>query len=63
MLERARQALLAERPAECIAVLNEYRTRFPKGNLRQEASTLRIKALTANGDASQAEREREKSAP
>ena len=63
LLDRARQALLADRPAECVALLNDYRTRFPKGHLRVEAGQLRVKALTANGDASQAEREAQKLAP
>ena len=48
-LDRAREALEANRPSEVLRLLDEYRRRFPQGRLRPEAVILRLAALLAAG--------------
>lgn len=54
-LSRARE-LLADHPAEAFGVLEEHRTRFPDGALREEREAFAIEALAALGRVEQAER-------
>jgi hypothetical protein len=48
-IDRAESALAAGDAAEAIRRVDEYDTRFPMGVLAQEATTLRIEALVAQG--------------
>ena len=50
LLDRARLWLSQKAPQRALAVLSTYRTRYPQGVLREEASVLRIEALRALGD-------------
>jgi hypothetical protein len=48
-LDRARAALAAGEPARTLDLLDGYEQAFPKGALRQEATYLRIQALSKAG--------------
>ena len=48
-LDQARAALRAGRPSSTLSQLGEYRSKFPRGSLGQEAELLRIEALSASG--------------
>lgn len=49
ILSRATRDLRAERPAEAVKALDEYRRKFPKGLLSQEHRAARAQALCALG--------------
>lgn len=53
-LELARQALVAGRAASALAALDGYDQRFPRGELRPEATALRVEALLASENPSEA---------
>lgn len=48
-LDRARAALAAGDPARTIDLLDGYEQAFPRGALQQEATYLRIQALSKSG--------------
>lgn len=50
LIDSARASLLAGQPAAALRTLNAYRTQFPKGALRAEATVQRVEALIAVGD-------------
>jgi hypothetical protein len=50
LLDRARADLAAGQPAKSLAVLDAYQRGFPNGNLRPEATYLRIQALLQAGN-------------
>jgi|SRR5690606_19391499 len=54
-LSRARE-LLAEQPAEALAVLEQHRRRHPDGGLREQREAFAIEALAALGHTELAER-------
>jgi hypothetical protein len=49
LLDAAKRHLQGGRLTEAMAALDEYRSRFPKGALGQEATVLRIEALEKSG--------------
>ncbi|MBN1611244.1 MAG: outer membrane protein assembly factor BamD [Polyangiaceae bacterium] len=49
LLDTAKRQLNGGNPAGAMAVLDDYRARFPKGALGQEATVLRIEALAKSG--------------
>jgi hypothetical protein len=49
LLDRARAAIASERPTGALEILDEYQQTFPRGNLRPEATYLRIQALHKSG--------------
>ena len=49
LLDTAKRQLQSGKPAEAMAVLDGYRSRFPRGALGQEATVLRIEALEKSG--------------
>jgi hypothetical protein len=49
LLDTAKRQLQSGKPADAMTVLDDYRSRFPKGALGQEATVLRIEALEKNG--------------
>jgi hypothetical protein len=53
-LDKARTALNAGDSAEAIRLIDDYETRFPNGSLSQEATILRIEALSKLGKRSEA---------
>jgi hypothetical protein len=53
-LQAARVALANQDPGAALASLDRYKARFPSGRLAPEATVLRIEALVARGDRSQA---------
>jgi outer membrane protein assembly factor BamD (BamD/ComL family) len=55
-LDTARSALRARQPARALAAVDDYARRFPRGVLAQEATVVRIEALTALGNRAEAER-------
>jgi hypothetical protein len=48
-VDRARAALAAGRPAQTLAVLDEYERRFPQRRFAPEALYLRMEALVSLG--------------
>lgn len=50
LIDRARTAARSGQPAATLAALAEYSKQFPRGELQQEATMLRIEALVARGD-------------
>ena len=57
LLDRARRAIRAGDAAGALALLDGYRTSFPRGLLAPEASVLRIDALMATGQRARAQAE------
>jgi hypothetical protein len=57
LLTRARSALRAGDPAQCLSTTNQYLSSFPRGVLQAEAQVLRIEALQHTGARSEAQRE------
>ena len=55
LLDRAR-ATASLRPDEALAALDAYASRFPGGELTDQAAVVRVEALVARGDRSTAER-------
>jgi hypothetical protein len=55
-IEAARSALRGGDPGRSLRLLSEYTQQYPKGNLRTEATVLRIEALSASGDHTAASR-------
>jgi TolA-binding protein len=49
VLELARSAIAEGDTARALRIVNEYERQFPKGDLREEAETIRIEALIARG--------------
>jgi hypothetical protein len=49
LLDQARQALAADRPAQALAALDRHHERCPEGVLRAEAMALRVEALLHAG--------------
>lgn len=49
LLQRAQEALRAQRPAEALAVLDRHADAFPRGDLAEEREALRVTALCAAG--------------
>jgi hypothetical protein len=49
LIDTAKRQLHRGAPVEAMAVLDDYRTRFPSGALGQEAAVLRIEALERSG--------------
>jgi hypothetical protein len=56
MLDEARGAIDSAEPARALALLEDYRSRFPHGAMGPEASILRIEALVNAGDRAAATR-------
>lgn len=56
LLQRVRSALAAERAGAALTLLAQYERRHPRGQLRQEATVLRVQALEARGKQAQADR-------
>jgi hypothetical protein len=54
LIERARQKLSARRPAEALALLDEYRSRFDRPVFHQESIVLRVEALMMSGQTARA---------
>lgn len=54
LLRGAADALAANDAARALAALDEHATRFPRGQLAEEAAALRVEALDASGDANAA---------
>jgi DNA-directed RNA polymerase specialized sigma24 family protein len=50
LIDGARAALLRGEPASALRTLQAYRSQFPKGALRAEATVQRVEALIAIGD-------------
>ncbi|MCA9708307.1 MAG: hypothetical protein KDK70_20820, partial [Myxococcales bacterium] len=50
LLEHARRALAAHRPAEALASLDEHARRFPRGDLADARMASRVRALCQQGD-------------
>jgi hypothetical protein len=50
LLDRARLSLSRGAPERALAALSTYRSRYPQGVLREEASVLHIETLRALGD-------------
>jgi len=50
LIDRARSAAASGDPSLVLGVVDEYDHRYPSGVLGQEATLLRIEALTARGD-------------
>jgi TolA-binding protein len=50
LIDGARAALLRGEPASALRTLQAYRSQFPKGALRAEATVQRVEALIATGD-------------
>jgi hypothetical protein len=50
MLDEARAALAASRPATALSALDAYAAAFPRGAMAPEADVLRIEALVKAGD-------------
>jgi hypothetical protein len=48
-LDKARSLLAARAPDRALAALDGYVERYPSGNLRLEATALRIEALAKSG--------------
>lgn len=55
-LDVARRALGDSRPRDALRALSDYDARYPAGALKQEATLLRIEALSAAGDLDSARR-------
>jgi TolA-binding protein len=55
-LDGARRATESGRPSEALTRLDDYASKFPVGKLREEAMVLRIEALHASGDRTNAEK-------
>jgi hypothetical protein len=49
-LELARRALEGHRASDALSTLDRYARDFPRGELRPEATALRVEALAASGD-------------
>jgi outer membrane protein assembly factor BamD (BamD/ComL family) len=49
LLDRARAALASGNPTGALEILDSYQQIFGKGNLRPEATYLRIQALNQSG--------------
>jgi hypothetical protein len=49
LLDRARAALRSNDPDKSLALLATYASRFPRGELREEAAVIRIEALRSSG--------------
>lgn len=56
LLDAARHGLAQGEAKEALRLLKQYSQRFPQGKLKQEATVLRVKALEAQGNASEATR-------
>ncbi|HYO95961.1 MAG TPA: hypothetical protein VER33_15690 [Polyangiaceae bacterium] len=54
LLDRARAALESNEPRRALAELTRYRERFPGGAFQQEASVLRVEALSRSGQQARA---------
>lgn len=54
LLDRARAALESNEPRRALAELSRYRQRFPRGAFQQEASVLRVEALSRSGEQARA---------
>ncbi|MBN9162405.1 MAG: hypothetical protein BGO98_33710 [Myxococcales bacterium 68-20] len=54
-LEVARRALEGHQARSALAALDRYERDFPRGELRPEATALRVEALAASGDESSAQ--------
>lgn len=54
LLDAAKQRLRGGAPGDAARMLDEYRSRFPRGALGQEATVLRIEALEKSGQHDQA---------
>lgn len=53
LLQRAQEALRAQRPADALAVLDRHAEAFPDGDLAEERQALRVTALCADGASQQ----------
>jgi hypothetical protein len=56
-LDAARRERAAGRTRSAVTAIDSYRSRFPAGSLRTEATVLRVEALLGSGDRAGAERE------
>jgi TolA-binding protein len=56
LLDAARDAVAAHDPARALRLLDDHRQRFPDGQLTQEATYVRVKALLERGSRAEAER-------
>jgi hypothetical protein len=56
-LDAARRELASGRARAALAAIDAYRSAFPHGSLRTEATVLRVEALLGSGDRAGAERE------
>ncbi len=54
LLDQVRAALSKEEPDRALALLSAYSERFPEGELKQEATVLRVEALSARGQMEEA---------
>jgi TolA-binding protein len=55
LLDAARDAVAAHDPNRALRLLDEHGVRFPKGQLSQEATYVRVKALLERGSRAEAE--------
>lgn len=53
-LDRVRSALAQDEPQRALRLIQNYRKRYPRGDLRQEATVLEVRALEAQGDRDEA---------
>jgi TolA-binding protein len=56
LLDAARDAIAAHDPARALRLLDDHRQQFPNGQLLQEATYVRVKALLERGSRAEAER-------
>ncbi|MGE5784973.1 MAG: hypothetical protein ACM3ZE_10295 [Myxococcales bacterium] len=54
LIDRARTALRSGAPGQALSALDQYRARYPRGTLGQEARGMRIEALAASGNRARA---------